>query len=185
VASIETRHQTATQLGVRISDRGYEIPFFHRTYTITAESIADARGNPASHAVAVILCKYLLLCPRNPGGDETLVTYKDFRDAAPYVIGFRNTAERPIADFFSGKKDLLAERCRKLGGQPFDSEVSCDLSFRFDALPRIPLLLLFNDADEEFSAGCTILFQRNAADYLDMECLAMIGSALAAWLPKD
>ena len=43
----------------------------------------------------------------------------------------------------------------------------------------MPFLLLFNDADEEFPAQATILFQKNAASYLDMECLAMIGGSLA------
>ena len=128
------------------------------------------------------MCKYLLLCPHNPESSEALVTYKDFRDAAPYVIGFRNTAERPIARSFSGNASLLEERCRQLGGERFNTEVACDMAFQFYALPRVPLFLLFNDADEEFSAGCTLLFRQDAQDYLDMECIAMVGSALAAWL---
>ena len=54
---------------------------------------------------------------------------------------------------------------------------------RVPALPRIPLLLLFNDADDEFAAQCAILFERRADRYLDMECLAIIGSLLAdAWV---
>jgi hypothetical protein len=46
-------------------------------------------------------------------------------------------------------------------------------------LPRVPLLLLFNDADDEFPAACSVLFERRAAGYLDMECLAMLGMQLA------
>ena len=185
VAKIEARNHLVAALGIGADDEAFEVPFFHRNYTITATSIMDRDGVAANHAVAVILCQYLLLCPQNPEHREALVTYKDFRDAAPYVIGFRNTAERPIAHSFSGNAALLEERCRRLGGERFNTEVACDMAFRFQALPRVPLFLLFNDADEEFSAGCTLLFQQDAQAYLDMECIAMVGSALAAWLKKD
>ena len=100
------------------------------------------------------------------------------------MIGFRNSAERPIAQSFSGKAAMLKERCLRLGGEIFATEVACDLAFRFNALPKLPVMLLFNDADESFPSGCTLLFQIDASDYLDMECIAMIGSSLAAWLDK-
>ena len=38
-----------------------------------------------------------------------------------------------------------------------------------------PLLLLFNDKDEEFPAQCTVLFEKRTETYLDMECVAMVG----------
>jgi hypothetical protein len=43
----------------------------------------------------------------------------------------------------------------------------------------VPLLLLFNDEDEDFPAQCSLLFQRRAEKFLDMECLAIIGWLLA------
>jgi hypothetical protein len=48
----------------------------------------------------------------------------------------------------------------------------------------VPLLLLFNDADEGFPAACSVLFERRAGGYLDMECLAMSGMLLAERLKK-
>ncbi len=58
---------------------------------------------------------------------------------------------------------------------PFDY----DLSVQFVALPRIPILLLFNDADVEFGASCLVLFESCAKAFLDPECLAMVGAKLA------
>jgi hypothetical protein len=49
---------------------------------------------------------------------------------------------------------------------------------QFFALPKVPVLMLFNDADEEFAARCAVLFERRAEKYLDMECLAMVGMLL-------
>jgi hypothetical protein len=37
-------------------------------------------------------------------------------------------------------------------------------------------------SDEDFPADCSLLFEKQAAQYLDMECLAMIGMVLAQLL---
>jgi hypothetical protein len=51
-------------------------------------------------------------------------------------------------------------------------------------LPKIPVLLLFDDADEEFPAQCKVLFERRAEHYLDPECLAILGMLLSDFLNK-
>ena len=43
---------------------------------------------------------------------------------------------------------------------------------------RAPMLLQFNDKDEEFPAECRLLFEERAEAYLDAECLAMLGRHL-------
>jgi hypothetical protein len=53
---------------------------------------------------------------------------------------------------------------------------------QFTALPQIPVSMLFKDADEEFVARCAVLFERRAENYLDMECLAMVGMLLFEYL---
>jgi hypothetical protein len=179
ITRIETREKVAASLGVTIAGDGYRVPFFQETYTVAGDRVCDAAGKNANHTVAVILCQCLLLCPATPSDDASLVTYKDFRDAAPYVGGFRSTVEQPIASGFAHDLPRLQQRSLELGGYIVSTEVSCDLSVRFQALPKVPVLLLFNDADAEFPAQATILFQKNAASYLDMECLAMIGGILA------
>ena len=71
-----------------------------------------------------------------------------------------------------------------MGGFAHQMEISYDLAVKFDALPRISLLLLFNDGDEEFPAKCTVLFQKHAEYYLDPESLAMTGACLAKALKQ-
>jgi len=176
---LDNKEDIAAILGCSVINSGFRIPFFQRTYTITADDVVDVKGKAVAYAVSVILCKYLLLCPRKPSQDHSLVTYKDFKDAAPLVRNFRSTVEQPISVTFAHRIDELEKRCLELGGEHFDAEVSCQLAMRFNALPRVPIILLYYDADEEFSAQATLLFQKNVASYLDMECLAMIGGVLA------
>ena len=182
VVRLDNVARTCATLGVRYDERGYRVDFFNRRFTISADGIMDETERAPNHSTSVVLCQYLLLCPEAPAEDKSLVTYKDFKDAAPYAGGFKNTVGRPIAGHFEGHADRLEQQCLALGGRPFDTDVSCQLAFQFRALPRVPVFLLFNDADEDFPAQCTLLFQRDAACYLDMECLAMVGGTLAARL---
>ena len=55
---------------------------------------------------------------------------------------------------------------------------------QFDALSNIPLLLLFNDKDDEFPAQSAVLFEKRAEKLLDMECLAMVGMLFSEYLRK-
>jgi len=166
-------------LGIRVEGQTITIPFFNETFSVFPRKIEDHQGRRPPHSVCVILCQYLLLSPDETADDKHLVTYRDFRDAAPYVQGFDNTARMPISRTFAGRLADLEDGCRHLGGTRCDIGISCDLSYVFEALPRVRIYLIFNDADEDFPADCSLLFEKQAAKYLDMECLAMIGMVLA------
>ncbi|MFZ0614756.1 MAG: DUF3786 domain-containing protein [Desulfobacterales bacterium] len=173
------------QLGVKVAGRTVIVPFLGRRYRVSGEKICDESGQAPGYALSVLLCKYLLLCPAGrPVGGQWL-SYKDFRDAAPLVTFFTNSIERRIAAFFSGKKAGLHDAARALGCRPAPIDLMADFSGCFDPLPRIPVLLVVNDADEDFAARCTLLFEKRAAGFLDMECLAMVGGLLADRLTGD
>lgn len=167
------------RLGIDAAEGVIRIPFFGGVYRVSSEGITDPFGHRPRHLVSVILCQYLLLCPQEEPPDSEWVTYKDFKDAAPFVGGFRANAENPIAALFAGRLPELETAARSFTGRPVDIGIASDIALKFDALPKIPLLMLFNDRDEDFPAQCTLLFERRAESYLDMECLAMIGWALA------
>ncbi len=170
------------KLGVEVKGDDIMIPFFGKPHRISSTGIMGPDGKRPSHSVSVVLCKYLLLCPESEPEENDWISYKDFKDAAPFVEGFRNNAEIPIARNFSGKIEKLKRASEELGGVAPEVELSYQLPIRFDALPKVPILMLFNDEDEEFPAQCSLLFQRRAQGYLDMECLAIIGWTLSDYL---
>ncbi len=171
----------AERLGIRIEPREITVPLFQQIYRITPDGIEDENGRQPLHAVSVLLCRYVILCPaKEPCDGEEWVTYKDFKDATPFVSGFVNHTEKAIAHHFAGRVSDLEMACASLGGVPFVGGPAYDLSVKVFSLPKIPLCLFFNDTDEEFPAECRVLFERRAAQYLDMECLAIAG-----WLLTD
>jgi len=166
------------KLGVRVEGNATTIPLFGKPIRVSARGIIDQSGQRPSFDICVILCKYLLLCPDSIPEETEWVAYRDLKDAGPLTVYFANDVERSIAKRFSGRLRELETAGKALGGCPAGMEFSNDLSMRFDALPRVSLLMLYNDADEEFSAQCSVLLARCAERYLDAECLAMVGRLL-------
>ena len=174
----------AGRLGAELAGEELVIPFFGKPHRIANEGIKDSSGKRPDFSVCVVLFKYLLLCPDDEPIEDEWVTFKDFKDAAPFAGAFTHYTETPLADYFAGDLARLEAAARALSGQPPAADFAYDLSLQFPALPKVPALMLFNDADEEFAARCTVLFERRAEKYLDMECLAMVGSRLFEWLKR-
>lgn len=173
------------KLGLISDGDSFFIPFFNRRYLVAKNGILDAAGKkPDSrleYMVSVILAKYILLCPDQLHYDAEWCSFKDFKRTSHFtnVNYFSSDTEMSIEKQFSGKLDGLSKSSEELGGIPYKMELSYDLSMQFNALPRLSMLLLFNDGDDEFPAKCKVLFQKHAEFYLDPESLAMTGSFLA------
>jgi len=165
----------ADKLGMKIDGHQVVIPFFGKPYRLSARGITDLSNRQPHLSVSVILCKYLLMCPMIEPLGGNWMSYKDFKDAAPLIQAFYNTVTQPIAETFSSRLAELETAGKKIGGCPPTEEYPYDLAMQFDALPKIPILLLFNDKDDEFPAQCSLLFEKRAQKFLDMECLAMVG----------
>ena len=175
-------------LGVRVQGKDVFVPLFGTHYRVSQEGITDPSGTEPGFDVRVILCKYLLLCPETGPEATEWVSFKDLKDSGPLTVYFANEVERAIANHFSGKPGQLQASCSKLGGSRPAIQAAYDLSVQFDALPRIPVILMFNDVanDQEnlWPATCSLLFERRAENYLDPECLAMAGRLLFSRLKK-
>jgi len=170
----------ANRIGVEMEGDSMMLPLFGQRYKISSGGIVGPSGKDPIHSIKVILCQYLLHMPAEEVDGQDWVSYKDFKDASPFVGGFQSNTEKAIAKNFAGRLEALRRACLQLGGKDTDLGWGYQLSMKFNPLPLIPILLLFNDADEEFPAQCLLLFERRAEKYLDMESMAIL-----AWLLTD
>lgn len=175
----------ADVLGARASGNELVIKFYGDEYRVSTNGITDASGEKANFAICVVLCKYILVCPGEVMQDGMWVTYREFKNAGPLIGYFNANTNKTIESTFSGRMGLLTKASQKLGATPIEDGAAYDLSLMFNALPRIPVLLHFNDGDAEFPAQCSILFRQSAEHYLDMESLAIAGTFLAGNLIKS
>ena len=170
----------AAILGVVEENGALLIPLYDKGYTFTAEGIAQSKA--LTPALQVMICKYILSCPAElPVSEGELVTYREFKDAGPLISFFTTNTNKTLEAAFAGNTEALRQRALAIGGKTRSSE-AYDLSLEFHAFPRIPVYLNFNDRDDTFPAGCSILYRSSAALFLDMECLAMTGTLLTGKL---
>jgi hypothetical protein len=172
----------ADTLGAKVDGENIVLHFFGEPFRVSPQAITDPFGRKPHLSICVILCKYLLMCPLIEPLGGNWMAFKDFKDAAPLVQAFSNTVTRPIAETFSGRVSELEAACQRRGGYAPRDEFPYDLCMQFDALPKVPLLLLFNDRDDEFPAQCSVLFEKRTEKFIDMECLAMVGMLFFQYL---
>jgi hypothetical protein len=173
------------KLGIQVAGNKAIISFFAKPYTVSGAGISGPENQKPHLSTSVILCKYLLMCPESEPKEDNWVSFKDFKDAAPLIHAFATTVTNPVSKLFSGRLSELETAGKKIGGYTPTETFAYDVCIKFDVLPKVPLLLLFNDKDEEFQAQCSVLFEKRTEKYLDMECVAMVGMLLCEYLKTE
>ena len=172
----------ADALGVKVEEDSLVIPLFDRVFLVNGQNITAKDHKTVTPALRVILSKYVLTYEgQEKRSPDTLKTFREFKDAAPLISYFTSNTNKTLEQTFSGKLSTLEICCKRMGAV-FHQSQSYDLAAEFLALPTIPIILNFNDCDELFPAASSILFRASAEHYLDMECLAMVGTLLAGKL---
>lgn len=176
--------QKSEILGIRKQDDVCIFDFFNRPIAFDGQFI-DIQNAEVTPAVKFVLCKYMLRCPDTViKASDRLVTFWEFSNAGPLVYRFSDNTGKIMTTTFSGYMDKLKSRCLSLGGTFVDTE-SYDISVSFHALPRVPIILNFNDQDERMPATAGILFHDDAEVYLDQESLIIICTWLTGFLIQD
>ena len=84
--------------------------------------------------------------------------------------------EKKLADHFAGQTARLKQRADELGGEMAAVGEDADVQAAFLPLPKVPLLLLFWDAEAEegFTPQAHWLFDASVTRYLDLEALLFL-----------
>ncbi|MCF8045441.1 MAG: DUF3786 domain-containing protein [Desulfarculaceae bacterium] len=164
--------------GITYTGSDLNVPFFGRRYAVSARGIRDAEGTRPDFDICVILCRYLLMCSISPADREEWRSFRDLKDSGPLTVYFAHEVESAVAARFTGQKQALARAAAALGGRDTDIRADYDIASEIEALPNLPVCLLFNDADEEFGAVCKVLFRPDVENRLDAETIAILGRRL-------
>jgi Domain of unknown function (DUF3786) len=86
-----------------------------------------------------------------------------------------------LKEAFKGKVEKLRDAAARLGGRDVTQEIeSADAAFYFQALPRVPVMLMFWSAEAEdgFEAEAKLLFDESITDHLDIESIMFLSERL-------
>ena len=169
-------------LGGDLKDEVLTFAFFNQRINFSKDGFNLVNGDTPTVAVKLALCRYLSMCPdKIMEGSNRLITIRELSDSGPLFSSFTANTNKIIESAFAGKLELLRSRCLQLGGT--DTEMpSFDLSMQFMALPRIPIVLNFNDRDDLMPATANFLYHDDATRYLDIECLMITCTYLTGQL---
>lgn len=171
-------------LGIDSEEGFFEIPLMGETYRVSGKGITGPGGKRPDFSICVLLCRYLLMCPTVVSNDRQWIPFREVKGAQPLIDYYDKNVESALTATFSGRLDALVAAAEKIGAKTSDMDLSYDLVKRIDVLPNIACLLLFNDGDDEFPASASLLFEKRAQDYLDPECLAIVGGIIEHRLCK-
>ncbi len=135
---------------------------------------------PTSILDQALLLYYLTHADGTPLRQEW-IGFSDLPDGRFYNQAFQGYTGQELARAF--QNDLPAfERAAQLSGGK--RQALGDAAFAFQALPRVPLLVIYWRGDEEFPSRCQVLFDGAASHYLPTDAYAILGSALTRRLIK-
>lgn len=181
-------------LGGRKTDGRYSFVLFdHRLlYDTETHQFQDFDNCPITLAIKTVVSSYMQVglesvrkaASAEPEKDEKgqrLVTLRELSQGGPLVSNFTTNTAKTIEQSFTGKTGLLEEKCQALGGLPL-TMAGYDISYRFNALPKVPVLLNFNDVDDGMPAQAGFLFRENALNFLDEIALGILCTYLTGRL---
>lgn len=158
----------------------FTLCFFGDDVRIVWPAFELASGMPPlpDHVLALLLF-YL------SGSDGTeptgrLISFAELPDARFYVQAFRGYTGAALVRAFGDDPSALGDAVARVGGVALDG--MADRAWSIEALPRVPVTLVWWDADDEFDARAEILFDSTASHHLTTDGCAVLGSWLTAML---
>ncbi|MEJ2226599.1 MAG: DUF3786 domain-containing protein [Syntrophobacterales bacterium] len=155
------------------------LSYFGHNLQVFKDEVRYPEGIEANPWDAILLYNYMA----SQGQTEPTGTWITFQ-SLPNSVSKTKTLKRlegELAAHFAGKQSQLEETAARLGAEPVQTAGDADLQLVFHPLPRVPVLMLFWEADQEedFPAQVHLLFDGNVSDYLDLESLLFLVEQLA------
>ena len=153
---------------------GRDVELCHDNVHIAGQNVEDPRDQ-------ILLYNYVAF----GGGEKPIqewIGMESLPNSISKVRTLRVYCEERIAEYFTGKTDLLKRLAPLLGAEIQENpEQSCSAAFFIQALPRLPLFVLFWDEEKEdgFPAKVKVLFDQKVLDFLDIESLVFVCERMA------
>ncbi|MDR2946178.1 MAG: DUF3786 domain-containing protein [Candidatus Adiutrix sp.] len=165
----------APHVGLAVTEGGVTVDFFRRLYRADATGVRPLDGGPAGDNHLSLIAHYAM----SPGRGEPSGHFLPLGRLSGMIEG-RNSFERSMVNgslgrTFGNDSAALAVAAEALGGLDAGLEQSSGgRAWLFWPFPKVPMKLLFFEADDEFPAEYRLLFDSRATDFLEFEALGFL-----------
>ncbi|MDR1608412.1 MAG: DUF3786 domain-containing protein [Deltaproteobacteria bacterium] len=172
--------QIAALSGAEWDGKTFSFKFMNRLALVSAPDYvvawADQKEGEEFSLTDGVLALHYLLGAKGLEPQGELVAYRQIPGGEFYHHAFHRRAEIPLAQVFGHKPGLFSKAAPLLGG--LARPEMGDEAAIFRVLPHIDILLLLRHGDEEFEPDGQVLFDKTVAQYLNIEDVAWLGSAV-------
>jgi hypothetical protein len=177
--------ESAARFGLDVDTSGkITIDFLKRQYCITNIGVIPVDGKPVNINNRSILIHYVL----SQGTGDPVYSFKPLSRMNTMVTssdtGKTNMMDEPLIKAFGNDVNKLAETIIKLGGKPERSKDPYSRSWVMEVLPKIPVKIIYQEADEEFPVEIQTQFDESAPEFMEFECLAFLCGCIVRTLIK-
>ncbi len=168
--------------GCKFENGNISIPFFNRKFIISVPGMKVTElGNMISppKIIQLVLFHYLITAEGTKIADEW-IGYRHLPSTGLFSKRFQNMALIPLVKTYGRDLEGFRRAALSLGGIPMGR--IGDASYRFMALPHIPMACILYLGDEEVESSVSILFDASAPHYLPIEDLTFLGSYLSSFM---
>ncbi len=150
------------------------LTYLGRKVKVFKNEVQYPPGTPADPWDAILLYNYIASQGNRPLSG-TWITFKDLPNSVSKVKTLTRL-EAKLAQAFTGQGETLRRLSLKLGAEESLPESQAQVAVVFRPLPRLPIMLMFWDADAEegFGAQARFLFDSEVLAYLDLESLLFL-----------
>jgi len=172
----------AAKSGCNFEKGIFQVPLFDRKFVIHFPEIMVEEPGQSTlppKIIQLVLFHYLLTADGTQVADEW-ISYRQLPGTHLFEQRFYSLALRSLVDAFGQDLEGFRRAALALGGVPMGR--TGDASFRFLALPKIPMACILYLGDEEMPPSVNILFDASAHHYLPVEDITFVGSYLGSAL---
>lgn len=164
----------APHLGLTVTDGGVLADFFARTYRVDRAGVRPLDGGPAGVNHLSLIAHYAM----SPGRGDPSGDFLPLSRMTGMVAGQgdfeKSMVNAALARKFHGDESALAAAAEAVGGRPGERDQSGGRVWLFRPFPKVPLKLVFYEADDEFEAEYRLLFDSRATEFMEFEALGFL-----------
>jgi hypothetical protein len=155
----------------------FQLDFWERQVVITypAFEMSDLLSRQPLNPGQQALILYYFYTANGAQITGAWISFSDLQDGRFYTSAFQGYTGRELAKNFQNDSLLFESAARLLNGKPYPLG---DVAFEFTMLPKIHLLVVFWQGDEDFPPNYQILFDAAVNNFLPTDACAIAGSML-------
>lgn len=182
---------TASQCGMEYSENAgttyFSFSLFNSQVKINYPEliIRDVcSGENLSTAQQALVCYYMtttITSPEALNSEDKWISFADLPDGRFYNQAFQSYTGNKLASKVEANLQKFSSVAYQMNGENLDYG---DVAYRFLALPKVPVAVVYWAGDEDFSPSCKILFDATARFYLPTDACAILGSMITQIILK-